>query len=119
MKINIEEFQKFSGVFDTDEDTQKTFLDSAIQIVESYLGFGIEDRYQDEVPTLVRQTCYRIATLLELESDGNLGVNSKSFEGGSRSFLNVTNYDSYLKPLSELKLQNEIKDVVLEGSNNG
>jgi hypothetical protein len=57
------------------------------------------------VPALLRQTTLRIAALLLSESDNNIGVTSKSFaDSGSRSFLNYTNFDKYLAPLSRHRL---------------
>lgn len=112
MKIDLQEFQTFTGVYE-DDAYQENFLEAGTEIVNSYLGFSIEN-YEENVPALVRHTVYRIAALLQKESNGNLGLGSKSFgESGSTSFLNVVNYEQYLKPLSEIKLQNEIKEIEL------
>lgn len=62
------------------------------------------------IPDLIKQVCKEIATLLQLEENQNLGVNSKSFgESGSRSFLNVTNFDPYLKKISRYKKGGALK----------
>jgi hypothetical protein len=56
-------------------------------------------------PALLKQTALRIAALLFSESDNNIGVTSKSFgDSGSRNFLNYTNFDKYLAPLSRHRL---------------
>ena len=105
----MNELQKFTGTFE-DSDYQENFIETAKEIVNSYLGFDIET--YEEIPQLVRHTVYRIAALLQKEGGGNLGIGSKSFgESGSTSFLNVVNYEAYLKPLSEIKLRNEIRDI--------
>ena len=48
----------------------------------------------DVVPAVIKQTIIRIAGLLMSEDDGNIGVTSKSFDGGtSRTFFKTTNFD--------------------------
>lgn len=62
------------------------------------------------VPELIKLVCKEIATLMQLEENQNLGINSKSFgDSGTRSFLNVTNYDQYLKKLSKYKRGGALK----------
>jgi hypothetical protein len=57
------------------------------------------------MPDIIKLTVLRIAALLQTESDNSIGVTSVSFgEGGGRSFLNYTNFDKYLMPLSKYKL---------------
>lgn len=70
---------------------------------------GIENQYsyitlEVVVPDLIRLTCLRIASLLQQEESGNIGINNKSFgENGSRSFLNVVNYDKYLAQIARYR----------------
>jgi hypothetical protein len=53
------------------------------------------------VPDLLRITVLRLAALLNTEAQGNIGVTSKSFgDSGSRTFLNNTDYNRYLFPVS-------------------
>jgi hypothetical protein len=57
------------------------------------------------IPRIIRLTVLRIAALLQSESDENIGVTGKSFgENGSRTFVNYTNFDKYLLPISKYKL---------------
>lgn len=59
----------------------------------------------DTIPELMKLTVLRIATLLQSESDSNIGITSKSFgDAGTRVFQNYTNFDKYLLPLSRYKL---------------
>ena len=57
----------------------------------------------DELPPLIEQTILRIAALLWSESDGNIGVTSKSFADGSRNFISYTNYKKYLQEIDDYK----------------
>lgn len=62
------------------------------------------------IPQVFKLVCLEIATLLMLEENQNLGINNKSFgESGSRTFLNITNYDAYLKRLSTYKRKGALK----------
>jgi hypothetical protein len=57
------------------------------------------------IPPIFKQTALRIAALLLTEADQNIGVTGKSFgDSGSRTFINYTNFDKYLSPLSKYKL---------------
>jgi len=75
------------GVFPKDSSIQLDFI----------AGF-------EKVPAIMKMTVLRIATLLQLESDNNIGVSSRSFADSSRTFLNTTNYDKYLIQCSRYKL---------------
>jgi hypothetical protein len=60
---------------------------------------------ETEIPNIFKQTQLRIASLLYQEADQNIGVTSKSFgDSGSRTFINYTNFDKYLSPLSKYSL---------------
>jgi hypothetical protein len=59
----------------------------------------------DYLPRIIRMTVLRIASLLQTESDGNIGVQSKSFaDSGTRTFINTVNFDKYLIILSAFKI---------------
>lgn len=57
----------------------------------------------DNLPIIVKQTIFRIATLLKTEANGNIGITSKSYGDNSRSFLNFTSFEKYLSPLSRMR----------------
>jgi hypothetical protein len=83
-------------------------LDSNIK-VEYTAGYG--NRPDDDIgnglflPQIIKTTVLRIASILQSESDGNVGVTSKSFgDSGTRTFINYTNFDKFLLPLSSYKL---------------
>jgi hypothetical protein len=58
-----------------------------------------------DVPPILKQTILRIATLLLTEADNNIGITSKQFgDSGGRTFINYTNFDKYLNPLSRYRL---------------
>lgn len=58
----------------------------------------------ETIPSIMKMTILRIATLLQLESDNNIGVSSRSFADNTRTFLNTVNYDKYLIQCSRYKL---------------
>lgn len=56
------------------------------------------------MPGIIRLTALRIAGCMAAESDGNIGISSKSFnDAGSRVFLN-SKYDRYLEPLESYRV---------------
>jgi hypothetical protein len=58
-----------------------------------------------QMPKIITMTVLRIASILESESNSNIGVTSKSFgDSGSRSFINYTNFDKYLLPINGYRL---------------
>lgn len=58
----------------------------------------------NKIPAIMKMTVLRIATLLQLESDSNIGVSSRSFQDNTRTFLNTKNYEPYLIQCSSYKL---------------
>lgn len=108
--VNIEDFKNYSGIFSA-EEIQQYYIDAAEDIVENYLGYNPAQFLIDssgklipntnEPATIIKLTVMRIASLLQIESDGNIGVTSKSFgDSGSRTFVNTVNFDKYLIQLS-------------------
>jgi hypothetical protein len=74
---------------------------------ETIDGGGAFNKEEDgtDMPKIIKLTIMRIAAILQTESDGNIGVTSKSFgENGDRTFVSYTNFDKYLLPLSNYKL---------------
>jgi hypothetical protein len=72
-------------------------------------GWGVtvddDEANRDYIPGIIRMTVLRIAALLQTESDGNIGVTSKSFaDSGARTFVNTVNFDKYLVQISSYKL---------------
>jgi hypothetical protein len=68
-------------------------------------GGSAVNRGSEEMPAIFKQTALRIAALLATEANDNIGVTSKQFgDSGSRTFINYTNFDKYLLPLSKYKL---------------
>jgi hypothetical protein len=60
---------------------------------------------EEAMPDLLKITVLRLAALLETESGGNIGVTSKSFaDSGTRTFVNNTDYNRYLLPVSSYRL---------------
>jgi len=57
-----------------------------------------------DIPDIFKLTALRIAALLALESQGNIGITNKSFADGSRTFINYTNFNKYLAPLDRFKV---------------
>ena len=67
-------------------------------IVTFTAGFGTD------LPDIIKLTVLRIAALLQVESNNNIGISAKSFIDGSRTFTNFVNYDKYLIQCSKYKL---------------
>jgi hypothetical protein len=77
--------------------------------IEYDAGWGItvddDTANGDYLPRIIKMTVLRIASLLQTESDGNIGVTSKSFgDSGNRSFINTVSFDKYLIQLSTFKI---------------
>jgi hypothetical protein len=77
--------------------------------IEYNAGWGItpddDVANSEHLPEIIKMTVLRIATLLQSESDGNIGVTSKSFaDSGNRTFVNTVNFDKYLIQISSYKL---------------
>jgi hypothetical protein len=57
------------------------------------------------MPKIITMTVLRIAAILVSESSNNIGVTSKFFgDSGTRTFINYTNFDKYLTPLSTYRI---------------
>ena len=58
----------------------------------------------ETLPDSVKMAIMQIAALKLQESGGNIGITGKSFAENSRSFINYTNYEKWLKPLDPLRI---------------
>jgi hypothetical protein len=58
----------------------------------------------EEIPGIIQITALRIASLLQQEAGGNIGITGKSFADNSKSFINYSDYKKYLRPLDGLRL---------------
>jgi hypothetical protein len=77
--------------------------------IEYDAGWGItidDDIVNGEyLPRIIKMTVLRIASILQSESNQNIGVSSKSFgDSGTRTFINYTDYSKYLLPISIYKI---------------
>jgi len=103
MLVSIDEFDSYSGNMEDDEKAlalKTEILKAAQEQVSEYLRFDAEQYWgSSAVPSIVRLTILRIATLMLMEAGENIGVTGKSFADNSRSFISYTNYNKYLSPL--------------------
>ena len=60
--------------------------------------------FSEDLPAIIKLTVLRIAALLQVESNNNIGISGKSFMDGSRTFTNFTNFSKYLDVCSKYKL---------------
>ena len=60
--------------------------------------------FSTDLPAVIKLTVLRIAALLQVETNNNIGISGKSFMDGSRTFTNFTNFDKYLIACSKYKL---------------
>ena len=97
----------FSGVFDGGNSETETneFIGNTGAFFEGGEidgGNAFNKDNRNAIPAVILNTVMRIAALLQSEEDSNIGVTSKSFgESGSRTFINYTNFEKYLSPLSK------------------
>ncbi|HRY74500.1 MAG TPA: head-tail connector protein [Candidatus Dojkabacteria bacterium] len=96
MEIKLDDFKAYLGTSEDDDTLPNIFLNSAKNIVEEYLNDDLETTYADDIPGIIILTIYRIGALLSSESNGNIGITSKSFSDGSRTFIKTTDYEPYL-----------------------
>ena len=98
--INGEEIIQDQGyVF----DKESVYLDKKLKPCDKVFISYASGYSKSSVPALIRQTILRIATLLYMEGSENIGVSSKSYSDGSRTFINYSNFDKYLRPLLSMK----------------
>jgi hypothetical protein len=96
-KININQFST-----DNEFIYYKKIFPIGIRNIEIVYSAGYDT---EEIPNIILTTILRIATLLQTESDSNIGVTSKYFgDSGTRTFVNNTDYSKYLLPISQYKL---------------
>lgn len=110
MLITSELLQVYNGITQIDDDEHKELvtihIGTAQRIISSYVGFDCEivltdlENYTDSDRAIFKNVALRIATLLQLEDNSNIGVSSNNEIGVSRSYLNIVDYTPYLKPLS-------------------
>lgn len=115
MLVTPDLLRAFNGIHVADDGAARELLavqiGTAQQIVSDYVGFDAEEvlnprcRYTDAEVALFKTVVLRIATLLQLEGGGNIGVGSGAGIDGavSRTWLNVVDYTPYLKPLSAFR----------------
>ena len=103
----------YTAGYDTDSVSAETESEGDDTILDGGNAFTNYDGESDsggaliipKIPKIILMTVLRIAAILMSESDSNIGVTSKSFgDSGGRSFINYTNFDKYLSPLSGYRL---------------
>ena len=103
MIVSLSEFNEYTGNYEDTErvsSLKKTLLSSAQDLVGEYLRYDPEKAWKkNEIPSLIKITILRIATLMLMEAGENIGVSGKSFADSSRAFINYTNYSKYLTPI--------------------
>lgn len=82
------------------EDGSYSFTRGINNIVVTYTS-GWEE---DEMPDPLKIATVRIAALMLEETNGNIGVTSKSFGDNSRTFVKLTDYRDYLKQISSYRV---------------
>ena len=114
MLVSTTDLQQFNGSVAQNDNLQKIYINTAHSVINGFLGFDPEEderwnekidqvtnpKYSAPFASAVKFVCLEIASLMEMEEQGNLGINNKSFsDSGSRTFLNVVNYQQYLHRL--------------------
>ena len=57
------------------------------------------------VPDQIKLAALRIGALMLAETEGNIGVTSKTFADMSKQFISYTNYNKYLQPLAPYRAE--------------
>lgn len=97
MTITRDEFAAYTGIVTTDYTLIDIFIESAENIVEDHLNKELTEF--TSLPGIIKLTVLRIASLLQFESDGNIGVTSKSFDNYTRTFYKTTDFTKYLEAI--------------------
>lgn len=58
----------------------------------------------ETLPEIVRLTIFQIASLMLQETEGNIGITGKSFAENSRTYINYTNYEKWLRKLDPYRV---------------
>ena len=114
MLISPELLQEFNGIHVPEEGAGRALVNihigTACQIINDYVGFDSDEvlyprsRYTQAERSLFQTAALRIATLLQMEGGGNIGVNTAASEMSvQRSYLNITDYSAYLRPLAAFR----------------
>jgi len=107
MLVSIDEFDSYSGNMEDDEKAlalKTEILKAAQEQVSEYLRFDAEQYWENTaVPSIVRLTILRIATLMLMEAGENIGITGKSFADNSRTYIRYNDYKPYFKPLQTLR----------------
>lgn len=56
------------------------------------------------IPEVIKATILQIASLMLEEAGGNIGITGKTMSENSRTFINYTNYDKWLKKLDPYRI---------------
>lgn len=75
------------------------------KIVVTYMAGLYDPNIAEPVPPDIKHATLRIAALMLDETHGNIGVTGKSFADLSKTFINYSNYDKYLKPLAHYRAE--------------
>lgn len=114
MLIKKELLQTYNKIqIDTENENEVELVNIHIgmaeQIINDYVGFDVSiileenSTYTESQKSLFKNVELRIATLLQLEDNANIGVSTSGEVGMNRSYLNITDYTQYLKPLSAFR----------------
>ena len=101
----------YNGIEQKEDETSQQLIEihigTAQQIISNYVLFDCEtvltdsEHFDSAAVAMFKNVCLRIATLLQLEDGGNIGVNNvNGGVGVTRSFANIVDYTPYLKPRS-------------------
>jgi hypothetical protein len=110
MLIDSALLKAYNGIEQGEDETSQTLITihigTAQQIISNYVQFNCEEvltdsaTYDESAVAMFKNVCLRIATLLQLEDGGNIGVANNSSVGINRTYANIVDYTPYLKPLS-------------------
>ncbi|MCF0238161.1 MAG: hypothetical protein HUK24_06135 [Sphaerochaetaceae bacterium] len=107
MVVSIETFNGYSKNYEDSPEALEVktlFLNSAQTIVEDYLRFKVDEEYPEgNFPEVITLSILRVATLMLMETGGNIGLTGKAYADQSRTFINYSNYRKYLQPLDGLR----------------
>lgn len=97
MAYPVENFEAV-GQFIRSIDRRVVFPSGDNNIYVSYVG-GFDD-----IPGIITISVLRIASLILQEAGGNIGLTGKAFGDNSRTYINYSNYEKYLRPLDGIRI---------------
>ena len=98
----VTEDEEYLGDVELREDClyrKEKFNESKEYCVDYSAGWRI-----GQMPIIIKNTILRIASLMWLETGGNIGLSARTSPDNSKTFISYNNYSKYLAPLEKYRV---------------